>query len=132
VAQRLARKICANCKEEVKLPDQYIAEVKEDLKKIGLDYVKTVIPDFDIEKMKFHKGKGCSHCGNTGYAGRLSVAETLTVTDHIKEQILAGERALKIEDIKADQTFITVKQDGIIKAVQGITTLEEVFRVMRD
>ena len=64
VAQRLARKICDKCKEEYKLPDKYIKEIKEELEKIGLDYVKKLIPDFDIDKMEFHKGKGCPGCRN--------------------------------------------------------------------
>ncbi len=132
VAQRLARKICDKCKEEYKLPDKYIKEIKEELEEIGLDYVKKLIPDFDIDKMKFHKGKGCPRCGNTGYHGRLSVCEVMTITDELKEKIFAGKKHLTVKDIRESQQFISVKQDGILKVVQGITAMEEILRVMRD
>ena len=124
--------ICDKCKEEYKLPEKYIKEIKENLEENGLDYVSKLIPDFDINKMKFYKGKGCSHCGNTGYHGRLSVSEAMTITNELKEKIFEGKKHLTLEDIRASQQFVSVKQDGILKVIQGITTMEEVLRVMRD
>ncbi len=132
VAQRLARKICDKCKEEYKLPDKYVRETKEELERIGLDYVSKLIPKFDINKMKFYKGKGCAHCGNTGYHGRLSVSEVMTITNELKEKIFEGKKHLTLEDIRESQQFVSVKQDGILKVIQGITTMEEILRVMRD
>jgi type IV pilus assembly protein PilB len=131
VAQRLVRRICPHCREEVKLPDNYVKEIKEEIKIIGEDYIKEIIPDFNPNKLIFHKGRGCSRCGNTGYSGRLAIAEVLDVTDDLKELILGGRKHLKLEEIRKSQRFITVKQDGIIKVLQGLTTIAEVLRVMK-
>jgi len=132
VAQRLTRKICAKCKEEVKLPAEQVADVQKDIDTITVEYIKTLIPDFDRNKIKFYKGKGCSHCGNTGYSGRMSVSSVLTINDKIKELIMEGKKHLTLKEIQENQRYITVKQDGIIKVLQGRTTLEEVLRVMKD
>lgn len=131
-AQRLARKICSHCKEEMKMPEKYLREIKEDIAIIGVDYIKELIPDFSESKMKFYHGKGCSHCGNTGYSGRLAVSEVMTITDELKDLIFEGRKHLALKDILPTQRFITVKQDGVIKTLQGITTFEEILRIMRD
>ncbi|MEA3449794.1 MAG: GspE/PulE family protein [Patescibacteria group bacterium] len=131
-AQRLARKNCEKCKEEYKMPEKRLVEIKQIVEEIGVDYVKKQIPDLDMNNLKFYHGKGCSHCGNSGYHGRLSVCEVLTITDEIKETIFGGKKHLTISDIRKSQQFVTVKQDGIIKVLQGITTLEEVYRIMRN
>jgi type IV pilus assembly protein PilB len=131
-AQRLARKTCEHCKEEYKMPEKHLEEIKKDLEDIGFDYIKKIIPEFDINNMKFYHGKGCSHCGNSGYHGRLSVCEVMTITDELKEMIFEGKKHLTVADLRKSQQFVTVKQDGVLKVVQGITTLEEVYRVMRD
>ncbi len=132
VAQRLTRKICGKCKEETKLPDNFVKEVQKDLQKIDNEYIKTLLPDFDEKNLKFYKGKGCSACGNTGYSGRAAVSEVMVITDELKEKILDGRKYLSVSDIKAVENFLTVKQDGILKVIQGITTYDEVLRVMRD
>lgn len=132
IAQRLARKICSNCKIEYKMPEELISEIKKEIKDIGVDYIKTVIKDFDPEKPIFHSGKGCSRCGNTGYAGRVALAEVLDINDKIKEIIFSGKKHLSLDEVRASQKFVSIKQDGIIKVLQGVTTMEEVLRVIRD
>ena len=132
VAQRLARKICKNCKEEVKMPAEVVEEIKADIEKIGLDYVKKLIPGFKENELHFYKGKGCHHCGNTGYAGRMVVTEVLSINEKLKEMVLGGKRSLSLKEIKDSQHFITVKQDGVLKVLQGLTAMEEVWRVMKD
>ena len=132
IAQRLARKICSNCKIEFKMPAELLQEIKDEIKNIGIDYLKTIITDFSQDKIVFYKGKGCPRCGNTGYAGRVALAEVLDINDELKELIFSGKSHFNTEEIKASQKFITIKQDGIIKVLQGLTTMEEVLRVVRD
>lgn len=132
VAQRLARKICKNCKIEEELPKEVLAEMKENLVKIPKALLETRMKDIDLDKMRAYKGKGCPRCGNTGYAGRIAVSEVIDVNDKIRDIIIENPRTLTMEAILTSQDFISIKQDGIIKVLQGLTTMEEVFRVMRD
>lgn len=130
VAQRLVRKICTSCSEEVAIPKETLAEMQADLKSIPNDYLNKVIPGFDWSKVVLHKGSGCAKCGNTGYTGRLCIAEVIDVNEDLKNVILEGGM-LKKEDIRKHQIFASIKQDGLIKVLLGQTTLEEVLRVMR-
>jgi len=130
-AQRLTRKICDHCKIETTLPKEYLKDVREQLDLIGEDYMKKMIKDYDPNKLVFYKGGGCARCGNTGYSGRVAINEVLDINDKIKELILDGKRHLTRKDINESQKFITVKQDGIIKVLKGVTAMEEVLRVMR-
>ncbi len=132
VAQRLARKICRYCKIEEELPPEVWDEVRQELGKIPKELLAKRMPDYNPDKLHFYKGKGCPRCGNTGYAGRVAVVEVIDVNDPIRDIVIERPTALKLEDIKASQEFISIKQDGIIKVLQGATTMEEVFRVMRD
>ena len=132
VAQRLARKICKNCMIEDDLPAEVYAEMKETLSKIPKALVKLRYKDYDPDKMHAYKGKGCPRCGNTGYAGRVAVSEVIDVNDKIRDIIIENPRTLTMETIVNSQEFISIKQDGIIKVLEGLTTMEEVFRVMRD
>lgn len=132
IAQRLGRKICQHCKEETSIPDEYLKQVKEKIDEIGVDYIKTVIKDFDSKKITFYHGKGCPRCGNTGYSGRLAVVEVLDINDKIKELIIAGEKQISVKQILSCQKYITMEQDGIIKVLEGATTMEEILRVIKD
>jgi len=131
VAQRLTRKICDHCRIETTLPKEYLKDVKEQIALIGEDYMKKIIKDYDPNKLVFYKGGGCARCGNTGYTGRVAINEVLDINDKIKELILDGKRHLTRKDIDESQKFISVKQDGIIKVLKGVTAMEEVLRVMR-
>jgi type IV pilus assembly protein PilB len=94
-------------------------------------YVNEIIKDFDIKNIKVYKGAGCPHCGNTGYLGRSLVSEAIDINEQMKEMII-DKKLIKIEDIKKTQKFVTIKQDGVVKVLEGITTIEEVLRVMYD
>lgn len=131
IAQRLVRKICPHCKIEVDITQDFKEEIKEELNRMSFEYIKGIIPDFDINSMKFYKGKGCSQCGNKGYSGRLAIAEVLNLNDRLKSIVMNG-KIISTADVKKNQQFITIKQDGIIKMLMGQTTLEEILRVMRD
>jgi len=130
VAQRLGRKICENCRIEYKLPDDIMVDIKKELDATPPAAIKEMIPDFDFKKVKFYKGKGCTHCGGTGYVGRVALAEVLDVNDKIKEIIINNKINLTLDDLKKNQNFITMKQDGIMKVLLGLTTIEEVLRTI--
>lgn len=132
IAQRLARKICVNCKTEFKMPAEQLKEIKAEINNVGVDYIKTIIPDFDENNLVFFSGKGCPRCGNTGYTGRIALAEVLDINNELKEIIFSGEKHISRKEIETNQKFVSIKQDGIIKVLQGMTTMEEVYRVIRD
>ncbi|MBD3247669.1 hypothetical protein GF382_00065 [Candidatus Falkowbacteria bacterium] len=138
IAQRLARKICPNCKTEIKISPELLSVVEEELQGVPkelLDERLRELGGFDINDMKkavFYEGTGCSHCSNTGYSGRTAIVEIIDINDEIKEIIMDSKRRLKKSDIEESQGFITMKQDGIVKCLQGITTIQEVLRVIQE
>jgi type IV pilus assembly protein PilB len=130
VAQRLARKICPHCKVESKLPQDFVSDIKREVSEISENYLKGLIKGFDINNLKFYKGKGCPRCGNSGYTGRMAIAEVLDINDKLQELIIDGKSILKLSEIRESQTFVTFRQDGFLKVIQGLTTMEEVLRVV--
>jgi len=130
LAQRLARKICEHCKEEQRLPVEIIESVRQELAITPKAVIEQMLPDFDFKKIKFYKGKGCSRCGFTGYRGRVALTEVLDVNDKIKEVVMDNKKNLTLDDLVKNQNFITMKQDGIIKVLMGLTTMEEIMRTV--
>ncbi len=135
VAQRLARRLCEYCKQETTLPEEAKQEMANELKSLKPELIRTELPNFTtIEelfiKYKTYKAVGCQHCENTGYSSRISITEVIDINDELKEMINNGDRNLNIEVVKKTQDFISIKQDGVIKVLQGITTMEEVLRVI--
>jgi len=130
VAQRLVRKICTECKEELKLPDNIRKELDEELKKISKNIWPT---ELDPKNLKFYHGRGCVKCGKTGYKGRIAIAEVLEATDNLKNIIALNK--LDSEEVKKEflaQNMSEIKQDGVLKALKGITTVEEIMRATRE
>jgi len=115
IAQRLARKICPACAENVKLP-------KEALLSVGFK-------ENEIGKFSPKKGKGCDMCNGTGYKGRVALYEVMGVTEGIKELILRGANANEIKSKAVSEGMITLRRSGLEKVKKGITTIEEVVRV---
>jgi len=130
LAQRLARKICEHCKEEQRLPVEIVESVRQELAITPKAVIEQMLPDFDFKKIKFYKGKGCSRCGFTGYRGRVALTEVLDVNDKIKEVVMDNKKNLTLDDLVKNQNFITMKQDGIIKVLMGLTTMEEIMRTV--
>lgn len=131
-AQRLVRRICAKCKVEISLPKKEEDEVFAELAKIPASALPA---DINLTRpLKFYQGKGCPHCEETGYKGRLAIVEVLEITPQMKEILSAG----KINDlntIRAEfkrQGLLYMKQDGIIKSLRGETTYEEVWNAAKD
>ncbi len=132
ISQRLARKICGNCREEMKMPKDVEDSIKKGLEAIPDNYIADIIPDFDINKIKMYKGMGCVKCGNTGYVGRIAISEVIDANKKMQEQILEGKKYFSTEEIRANQKYITINEDGLIKIIQGKTTMEEVLRVTQN
>ncbi|HEV7860454.1 MAG TPA: type IV-A pilus assembly ATPase PilB [Pyrinomonadaceae bacterium] len=113
-AQRLIRRVCKNCKQELTAPPEALIEV-------GFS------PE-EAKALKVFKGKGCATCNNTGYKGRIGLYEVLEVTDDIRELILIGASALELRRKAIEDGMITLRESGLHKIRQGITTIEEVVR----
>ncbi len=113
--QRLVRKLCQNCKEEV----QAEATVLSDL------------ADYLPKNPKFYKGKGCIVCNYSGYIGREMISEVLVVSETLSSMIANGASKEKLTEQAVKEGFFSMFQDGIQKALQGKTTIEEVVRVAR-
>ncbi len=126
-AQRLVRKICASCKEEFSVSDKVKNNLLEAIKNVSEEELKKY--DLDISKgLKFYKGRGCEECGGTGLKGRLAIYECIEVNESIQEAINEGKE-MKVDELAKSQGMITMKQDGILKALKGMTALSEVERV---
>lgn len=131
VAQRLARKICSFCKTEDSIPEELLADIRNELNLMPNDRLGEINVT-DLNDLKFYKGAGCPRCGNTGYSGRIAISEVIDINEKIVNKIVNSASSLNIDDIKESQNFISIKQDGIIKILNGFTTIEEVLRVMRN
>ncbi|MFN3301704.1 MAG: GspE/PulE family protein [Patescibacteria group bacterium] len=127
IAQRLVRRICENCREETKIPDDLLEKVK----KILDDLPKEEKKEIDLDNLKFYRGRGCEVCQGIGYKGRIGIFEFFTVNDEIEKLILKSEISeYEMRKILKQQKMVTMVQDGLLKALRGITTVEEVFRVI--
>lgn len=124
-AQRLVRKVCANCRKETPLSKALEEEIKKDLIGVPEDY----FVGLDKNNYKLFKGEGCEKCGHTGYSGRMGIFEVLPATTEIQDMILSKSPAHKILEVAQKMGMITLKQDGILKVLRGLTTMEEVIRV---
>jgi type IV pilus assembly protein PilB len=113
-AQRLVRRICANCKEELEVPEQAL---------IDAGYS----PE-EAKKTKIFHGKGCSTCNKGGYKGRTGLYEVMEINDELRELILVGASALELKKKAIEQGMITLRRSGLIKVAAGQTTMEEVLR----
>lgn len=131
IAQRLVRIICEHCKEEVKLPDDVKEEVEKEIKKMPQGVLDHYLVNSG-KKRTFYKGKGCVYCNGSGYSGRISIAEILQANKELQKIIVSGFKSEEVEEEARRQKMITMVQDGIIKALKGVTTIEEVFRVSRE
>jgi type IV pilus assembly protein PilB len=113
-AQRLARRICANCKEAVDMAPQAL---------LNLGFKKEEIGTFTV-----YKGRGCDKCNNTGYKGRVALIEVMTIDDDIRELILSGGTAIDIKRKANDAGMISLRRSGLVKIKDGVTTIDEVVR----
>src|SRR5680860_239754 len=135
VAQRLARRLCDHCKKETELSPDVKQDIIKELKDIPETVIKTELPSFTnldeiFSQHKLYQAVGCQRCENTGYSSRISIAEVIEINDKLQEIINSGQGELNIEAVKKTEDFVSIKQDGIIKVLQGVTTMEEILRVI--
>jgi len=114
-AQRLIRKLCPYCKSKINLPKNVLEEFES----------------FLPENYQFYKAVGCDKCANSGYFGREMISEILVVTEEIQSIIARGGSKSEIEEQAKKDNFVNMLQDGIIRAANGITSIEEVYRVVK-
>ncbi len=120
VGQRVVRKLCPSCRESFAPTEAVVADIK---KSLGTLY------ENPGNEVLLYRGKGCEECGNTGFRGRIGVYEVLPVSDKIARLIMERSDADSIEKVAIEDGMILMKQDGYMKSLEGITTLEEVLRV---
>jgi type IV pilus assembly protein PilB len=113
-AQRLVRRICGACKEEVETTPHAL---------MNIGYKQDEVGTFTV-----FKGRGCEKCNNTGYKGRVGLIEVMAIDDEIRELILSGGTAIDIKKRAAESGMISLRRSGLIKIKDGVTTIEEVVR----
>ena len=113
-AQRLIRRICKNCKEEVHFPPEALVDV-------GFS------PE-ESKTLKLYKGRGCDTCLQTGFKGRVGLYEVMEVTDELRELIIIGASAIELRKKAIELGMITLRESGLCKIREGITTVEEVVK----
>jgi type IV pilus assembly protein PilB len=113
-AQRLVRRICANCKEPHPTPPQALIQAG-----FAPEDAKSVVPN---------RGKGCEKCNNTGYKGRVGLYEVMEVTEELRELILVGASSLELRRKAVEEGMITLRSSGLRKVKDGLTTIDEVVR----
>ena len=119
MAQRLVRKICTNCTVKYEPEKSQILQLEKDL-------------GVDLSKQKFYKGKGCEKCGTKGYQGRIGIYEVINVSQKIRDLIVKKSSSDEIQKAAESEGMISMLQDGLDKIASGLTTIEEVMRVIRE
>ena len=115
LAQRLARKICVECKQETTVERQALVDLG--------------FTEEQIETAKIMKGAGCRTCNGTGYKGRVALYEVMRFGDSLKEMVLQGASAAELKAAAIKQGMLTLRASGILKVLQGVTSTEEILRV---
>ncbi len=128
IAQRLVRKLCKNCKKQVEPGNKIKEIILQGL--ASLPEVKK--KEIDLSNLKIFEPQGCKKCNSSGFSGRIALFEILEMTKELAEIVLHEPSESKIAEEALRQGMITMKQDGILKAMEGITTIQEVIRVAEE
>lgn len=131
MAQRLVRKICRDCRQEFKVEPDILDRVKRALKFLHPDETKLYDAKL-FQELKFYNGKGCATCSNTGYYGRVGIYEMLWMNNRLRRLILDHANSMEIEKAAMESGMVGLEQAGILKALKGETTLEEIYSVTRE
>jgi type IV pilus assembly protein PilB len=127
VAQRLVRLICHSCKTSFEIPKEVEAEIKSVLGPLYDQKVKAL-----GGRVLQSKGSGCDQCDHTGYSGRIGIYEVLVMSEKLGQMTLQHQPASELEKVAISEGMITLIQDGYLKVLDGLTTVEEVMRVAKD
>ncbi|MCX6785625.1 MAG: GspE/PulE family protein [Candidatus Komeilibacteria bacterium] len=129
IGQRLVRKICPQCKIEDQVNNDTMTKILNILSKIPMKSAVR-LEDSELHNLKFYKGQGCLACQGLGYKGRIGIFEILTMSPEIEKIILSDKVSdSEIQEMAVNGGMVTMVQDGLLKAKDGITTIEEVFKV---
>lgn len=127
IAQRLCRRICEKCRQEAEVKPEDIELIQKEIEEM---------PETEREEAKkkraFYKGAGCVACGKSGYKGRIGIFEILPVTEGVKTLTLQRASNSDLLAQAKKDGLVTMRQDGILKALDGLTTIEEIWRVTKD
>lgn len=130
IAQRLVRKICSFCKEEIAMPADVTKNIRNELISMPKKFLP---PGVDLDSpFKLWHGVGCARCNNEGYTGRVVISEVLEVTDNLKRIIAEGFNIKNFNEERKNQDMVNMKQDGFLKVLEGLTTVEEVLRATQE
>jgi type IV pilus assembly protein PilB len=121
IGQRLLRRICDECKVQMKIDDSELASLKQVIRAEILD-----------DHKNFYKGKGCGTCDDTGYKSRIGIHEVLLVDDEVREAIMRRASAAEVKKIAVKNGMRPMLEDAFEKAIKGLTTIEEILRVIRE
>jgi len=125
IAQRLVRKVCKKCAKQITASPEILEKVKKSLKNIPKNIN---FPKLD-PSLKILEAKGCDDCNSTGYRGRIGIFEAFLVDSEMEKFILSSPSITALREKTIEKGMVTMHQDGLIKILQGITTLDEVERV---
>ena len=124
IGQRLVRRVHGDCKADDAPSEEQLKKVKEILGKLSPASGYTV----DVNNLKFFKGKGCDICGGTGYKGRVGIYEIFTMNPEIEKLVLTGNASqYDMLEVALKSGMVTMAQDGLLKAIDGLTSIEEVL-----
>ena len=126
IGQRLARRLCKECKvEDTKIDNKTMTTVMNALKDISPNSGQKIE---DLTNLKFYKAKGCDKCSGIGYKGRVGIYEIMTMSPEIEKLILGGKVSeYDMQKVAEEQGMVNMLQDGLIKALKGMTSIEEIF-----
>jgi type II secretory ATPase GspE/PulE/Tfp pilus assembly ATPase PilB-like protein len=126
IGQRLVRVNCKHCSAPEELNEEKLSRVKEILEKLPAEEKEKI----DFNNLKFVRGRGCPACQNIGYKGRIGIYEIMTMNAELEKIILSGNASeYDMRDSGTKNGMVTMVQDGLLKALDGITSVDEVFRV---
>jgi type II secretory ATPase GspE/PulE/Tfp pilus assembly ATPase PilB-like protein len=123
VAQRLVRRLCADCVVPMADPAPFLEVVRRELSTLP----PGVLPAA-AKREQLYRAAGCAHCSGTGYRGRVAIAEALAMTPEMQQIVMSGNDAKTVAAELKRQKFLTLRQDGMLKALLGVTSVEEVLR----
>jgi type II secretory ATPase GspE/PulE/Tfp pilus assembly ATPase PilB-like protein len=124
MAQRLVRRLCHDCKKPYKPNAELIRKIKK-----ALGNLPKIIKAPDISKITLYKPVGCEKCNRLGYLGQLGLYEILIKDENLQTLIAKGAQTLEIKKAGQAAGMLTLRQDGLLKAFDGLTSIEEVERV---
>ncbi len=135
IAQRLIRRLCPHCKKPVAMKDlepRMKANVEKAIKRTAKEELISRISTEILQAPTFYEPVGCDKCNNAGYKWRIGIYEILEITNNVKKMIIDGASATMINEVAITDGMISLEQDGIIKALNGTTSLSEVYAAAKE